>query len=59
MLSESVRAAFYRLAAAVIAALVAKGIISEDESLVWGEFVVAAVGLLAALLASANTKLRG
>lgn len=54
-LTPAKRRAIYRAVAALLALLVAYGVLSEGQVAVWLEAVGATLGLLASLLAGANT----
>ena len=54
-LTPTKRRAIYQAVAALLALLVAYGVLSEGQVAVWLEFVGATLGLLASLLAGANT----
>lgn len=57
--SEPARAYFYRLALAVIAALVLYGVLAPGDIPVWAEIVAALLGLGSAGLATGNTSTKG
>ena len=54
-LTPTKRRAIYQAVAALLALLVAYGVLSEGQVAVWLEVVGATLGLLASLLAGANT----
>lgn len=55
MPSQTTRAYFYRVAAAVLAGLVLAGVITGDDLPVWLNIVAAVLGISAPTLAAFNT----
>lgn len=57
-MNEKLRAAIYRLVAAIFVLLVARGVILAEEAPLWLDIVSSLLGLGAAGLATANTSMK-